>query len=149
VNPITWFAIWDYPIDGEGGTSQVFYRSKMLVDMLANLMVPTVCVNDRIFFVDELLQTSDGTYFIPHCFFYQLPKGMKNSGVPIATGLTESGDSSQVAYGPSVRDLWSLGYKVVRTEVCSITSHDDTILTFFQGGFVVSDEKSTVYVDMF
>ena len=108
----------------------------MLADMPANLVVPTVCVNDRIYFVDELLQISDGTYFIPHRFFYRLPKGTKISGVPIDTGLTESGDSSQVVYEPSVHNLWSLGRKVVRTEVCSATSHDGTILTFFRGALL-------------
>ncbi|KAH8993098.1 hypothetical protein EDB83DRAFT_2304552 [Lactarius deliciosus] len=124
-NPITRFAIWDYPIDGEGGASQVFHGSKMLMDMPSNLVVPTVCVNDRIFFVDELLQTSEGTYFIPHRFFYRLPKHAKLSGV----GLTENG-SSQV-YEPSVRDLWSLGHKVVRTDVRPLTPDVDGILTIF------------------
>jgi hypothetical protein len=121
----------------------------MLVDMPSNLVVPTVCVNDRIFFVDEL-QTSDGTYFIPHRFFYRLPKGAK-LGIPTATGLAKSDDSSQ-AYEPSVCDLWSLGRKVVRTDVRSVTSRVDTVLTslsFFQAGFVVSDEESTAHVDMF
>jgi hypothetical protein len=66
------------------------------------------------------------------------------------TGLTGSSNSSQ-AYEPSVRDLWSLGRKVVRTAVRSITSPVDTVLTsvFFQAGFVVSDEESTARVDMF
>ncbi|KAF8266576.1 hypothetical protein EI94DRAFT_1425707, partial [Lactarius quietus] len=68
-NPITQFAIWDYPIDGEGGASQVFHGSKMLVDIPSDLAAPAVCVNDQIFFLDELLQTSDRTYFIPSCFF--------------------------------------------------------------------------------
>ncbi|KAI9442570.1 hypothetical protein H4582DRAFT_1761365, partial [Lactarius indigo] len=68
-NPITRLAIWDYPIDGEGGASQLFHGSKMLMGMPSNLVVPTVCVDDRIFFVDELLQTSEGTYFILRRFF--------------------------------------------------------------------------------
>ncbi|KAF8257030.1 hypothetical protein EI94DRAFT_1635036, partial [Lactarius quietus] len=72
-NPVTQFAIWDYPIDGEGGASQVFHGSKMLVDLPSNLVAPTACFNDQVFFVDELLQTSDGTYVIPLRFFYQLP----------------------------------------------------------------------------
>ncbi|KAH9079599.1 hypothetical protein EDB83DRAFT_2170317, partial [Lactarius deliciosus] len=67
-NPITRFAIWDYPIDGNGGASQVFHGSKML-NISSTLVVPTVCVDDRIFFVDKLLQNQDGTYFIPERFF--------------------------------------------------------------------------------
>ena len=78
----------------------------MLADMPANLVVPTVCINNRIYFVDKLLQTSDGTYFISHHFFYWLPKGTKISGVPIATGLTESGDNPQVVKTQSVRCPW-------------------------------------------
>ena len=129
-NPITRFAIWDYPIDGEGCASQVFHRSKMLVDMPSNLVVPTVCVKGRIFFADELLQTFDGTYFIPNNFFYRLPRGTKLSGIPTATGLGGSSNGSQV-YEPSVHDLWSLGHKVVRTDVRSIASDVDGVLTFF------------------
>ncbi|KAH9175921.1 hypothetical protein EDB89DRAFT_2240784 [Lactarius sanguifluus] len=114
-NPITRFAIWDYPIDGNGGASQVFHGSKML-NISSTLVVPTVCVDDRIFFVDELLQDQDGTYFIPERFFYQLPE-----------------DANLSVYEPSVHDLWSLGRKVMRTD----------------GGFIVSDEKSTMRVDKF
>ncbi|KAN0125420.1 hypothetical protein V8E53_015507, partial [Lactarius tabidus] len=131
-NPVTRFAIWDYPIDGEGSALQVFHGSKMLVDMPSNLVVPTVCINDCIFFTDELLQTSGGTYFIPNHFFYRLPRGANLSGAPTATGLGESSNGPQM-YEPSVHDLWLLGHKVVRTDV----------------GFIVSDEEVTVRVDMF
>ena len=41
-----------------------------------------------------------------------------------------------MVYEPSVRNLWSLGHKVVRTEVCSATSYDGTILTFFRGALL-------------
>ena len=140
-NPITRFAIWDYPIDGKGGTSQVFHGSKML-DISSALVVPTVCVNDHIFFVDELLQTQDGTYFIPERFFYRLPDHA-------VTGVTKPCNNSSV-YEPSVHDLWSLGRKVARTNVRSISyiawwSTDGSL----QEGFTVSDEKSTMHVDTF
>ncbi|KAH9022937.1 hypothetical protein EDB84DRAFT_1241512, partial [Lactarius hengduanensis] len=72
-NPITRLAIWDYPIDGNGGASQIFHGLKML-DASSALVVPTVCVDDRIFFVNELLQNQDRTYFIPERFFYRLPE---------------------------------------------------------------------------
>ena len=52
-------------------------------------------------------------------------------------------------YGPSVHDLWSLGHKVVKTDVCSIASDVNGVLTFFKVGFIVSDEKVTVRVDTF
>ncbi|KAH8980192.1 hypothetical protein EDB92DRAFT_1772723, partial [Lactarius akahatsu] len=110
-NPITRFAIWDYPIDGNGGASQVFHGSKML-NISSTLVVPTVSVDDHIFFVDKLLQNQDGTYFIPEWFFYQLSEDANLSGsFPTFTGLTDNNRSS--------------------------------------GGFIVSDEKSTMRVDKF
>ena len=114
-NPVTQHAMWDYPIDGGGGMSQVFHGSKVH-DMPSALVVPTVCVNNRIFFVDELLQNQDNTYFIPERFFYRLPKGAKLSSDLIITGSTNHSDGS-MAYEPSVRDLWSLGRKVAQTDV--------------------------------
>jgi hypothetical protein len=69
-NPLTRFAIWDYPIDRKGYAAQLFHGSKMLFDILPAVVVPTVSVNKHIFFVGKLLQQSDGTYFIPEQFFY-------------------------------------------------------------------------------
>jgi hypothetical protein len=113
--------MWDYPIDGDGGTSQVFHGSK-IHDMCSALVVPTVCVNDHIFFVDKLLQNQDNTYFIPERFFYRLPEEAKLSGIPNTTGSAKHSDGSPAVYEPSVHDLWSLGHKVVRTNVRSLTS---------------------------
>ncbi|KAI9434377.1 hypothetical protein H4582DRAFT_1788139, partial [Lactarius indigo] len=94
-NPITRFAIWDYPVDGNGGASQVFHRSKML-DVSSALVVPTVCVDNHIFFVNELLQNQDRTYFIPKRFFYQLPEHANLSGrFPTFTGLTDNDSSAE------------------------------------------------------
>ena len=118
-NPLTWFAIWDYPIDGQGYTAQVFHGSKMLFDISPALVVPTVFVNERVFFVGELLQQSDGSYFIPEQFFYRLPEGMKLSGNLSISDVIEYGDSLPI-YEPSVHDLWSLGHKVDRTDVCAL-----------------------------
>ena len=86
----------------------------MLFDIPPTLVVPTVCVNDRIFFVGELLQQSDGTYFIPERFFYRLPKGVKLSGNPSISNLIEHGDSPPIinpackTYGPLAVKLSAL-----------------------------------------
>ncbi|KAF8259436.1 hypothetical protein EI94DRAFT_1440876, partial [Lactarius quietus] len=103
-NPLTRFAIWDYTIDGQGYAAQVLHGSKMLFDIEPALVVPTVSVNRHIFFVGELLQQSDGSYFIPERFFYRLPEGVKLSG------------------NPSISDV---------------------------AGFIVSDKKTSVHVDLF
>ena len=118
--------------------------------MPSALVVPTVCVNEHIFFVDELLQNQDNTYFIPERFFYRLPKDSKLSDNPITTGLTKHSDSSTV-YEPSIHDLWSLGRIVARTDVCPILYNAWYSIDYFlnQEGFYVSDEKSTVRVDTF
>lgn len=118
-NPLTRFAIWDYPIDGQGYAAQVFHGSKMLFDISPALVVPTVFVNEHVFFVGELLQQSDGSYFILERFFYQLPEGMKLSGNLSISDVIEYGDSPPI-YEPSVHDLWSLGRKVDRTDVCAL-----------------------------
>ncbi|KAF8256941.1 hypothetical protein EI94DRAFT_1635932, partial [Lactarius quietus] len=99
-NPLTRFAIWDYPIDGKGYAAQLFHGSKMLFDILPALIVPTVFVNEHIFFVGELLQQTDGTYFIPEWFFYQLPEGVKLFGNPSISDLIEHRDSPPI-YEPS------------------------------------------------
>ena len=119
-NPLTRFTIWDYPIDGQGCAAQVFHGSKMLFDIPSSLVVPTVSVNERIFFVGELLQQLDGTYFILERFFYRLPEGVKLSGNPSICDLIEHGNNPPI-YEPTVRDLWSLGHKVERTNVCAFT----------------------------
>lgn len=115
-NPLTQFAIWDYPIDGRGYAAQVFHGSKMLFDISPNLVVPTVSVNKHIFFVGELLQQLDGTYFIPERFFYRLPEGMNLSGNPSISDVIKYGNSPPI-YEPNIHDLWSLGRKVDRTDV--------------------------------
>ena len=148
-NPLTRFAIWDYPIDGQEYTAQVFHGSKILFDIPPTLVVPTVCVNDRIFFVGELLQQSDGTYFIPEQFFYRLPKGIKLSGNPSISDLIEHGDSPPI-YEPSVRDLWSLGRKVERTDVCASTFHADRLLITFSSRLaLLSPMRRRAFVSKF
>ncbi|KAG2147895.1 uncharacterized protein EDB93DRAFT_1059045, partial [Suillus bovinus] len=52
-NPLTRFAIQDYPKDGGDGMSQVFNGMKMLLDLPSP---PAVWVDGTIYFVNELLQ---------------------------------------------------------------------------------------------
>ena len=120
-NPITCFAMWDCPVDGDGGTLQVFHGLK-IHNICSNLVVPNVCVNDHIFFVDELLWTDDDSYFIPEQFFYQLPDKARLSGIPNMTGSAKWCGDISLVYEPSVHDLWSLGHKVMWTNVCLLTS---------------------------
>ncbi|KAG2094609.1 uncharacterized protein F5147DRAFT_747791 [Suillus discolor] len=65
-NPLTQFAMQDYPEDGGDGMSQVFNGMKMLLDLPSP---PAVRVDGTIYFVNELLQESSKAYFIPECFF--------------------------------------------------------------------------------
>ncbi|KAG2086478.1 hypothetical protein BD769DRAFT_1320705, partial [Suillus cothurnatus] len=65
-NPLTRFAMQDYPEDGGRGMSQVFNGEKMLFKLPSP---PAVKVDGEIYFVNELLQDSSGDYFIPEHFF--------------------------------------------------------------------------------
>jgi len=60
----------DYPEDGGSGMKQACNGTKMLLNIPSEVVSPTVCVHGQIFFIDELLQCSSGTYFIPERFFY-------------------------------------------------------------------------------
>ncbi|KAG8948539.1 hypothetical protein FRC03_000712 [Tulasnella sp. 419] len=64
-NPKTRAAMQDYPEYLGGKMSQVFHGSKMLEDLPDHLLTPTARANDRIFWVNELLQCTTGHYFIP------------------------------------------------------------------------------------
>ncbi|KIM68349.1 hypothetical protein SCLCIDRAFT_105912, partial [Scleroderma citrinum Foug A] len=66
-NPLTRFAMQDYPEDSSLGMSEVYHGEKMLLELPSP---PAARVDGRIFFVDELLQDCSGMYFIPERFFY-------------------------------------------------------------------------------
>lgn len=59
----------DYPEDGQGRMSQVQHGSKMLVGLPDNLALPSVRVDGKVFFVNELLQQDTKGYFIPTRLF--------------------------------------------------------------------------------
>ena len=65
-NPLTHFAMQDYPEDGGRGMSQVFNGEKMLFELPSP---PAAKVNGEVYFVNELLRDSSGDYFIPEQFF--------------------------------------------------------------------------------
>jgi hypothetical protein len=100
-NPITRFCMNDYPEDGGDGMTQVFNGEKMLIDLPPEMASPTVRVNGRIFFVNELLQRSSGAYFIPERFFYR-----KSIPQPDSTANT-----------PDSRELYALGVDVFDSDV--------------------------------
>ncbi|KAG1735638.1 uncharacterized protein EDB91DRAFT_1250472 [Suillus paluster] len=65
-NPLTRFAMQDYPEDGDKGMSQVFNGDKMMFELPSP---PAAKVDGEIYFVNELLQDVSGDYFIPEHFF--------------------------------------------------------------------------------
>ncbi|KAG2104655.1 uncharacterized protein F5147DRAFT_746517 [Suillus discolor] len=76
-NPLTRFAMQDYPEDCGKGMLQVFNSTKMLLDLPSP---PAARVDGMIYFVNELLQESSGAYFIPEQFFLGSPAGFIING---------------------------------------------------------------------
>jgi hypothetical protein len=95
-NPLTRFAMQDYPEDGGKGMSEVFNGEKMLFELPSP---PAAKVDGEIYFVNELLQDSSGDYFLPQRFFFA------------SYGL--SSDTAD-------KLLHALGRAVQRTEVISL-----------------------------
>lgn len=59
----------DYPIDGGKTMAQVFNGEKLLLEAVEEIRPPAARVQGKIYFVNELLQLSNGKYFIPERFF--------------------------------------------------------------------------------
>ncbi|EGN93622.1 hypothetical protein SERLA73DRAFT_78499 [Serpula lacrymans var. lacrymans S7.3] len=68
-NPITRCSMQDYPEEGDGSMSQAHHGTKMLHDLPPSLAAPSILINGKIYSVDELLQQSNGAYFIPKKIF--------------------------------------------------------------------------------
>ncbi|KAI0683828.1 hypothetical protein BC835DRAFT_1217128, partial [Cytidiella melzeri] len=68
-NPLTRFAMSDFPEDRGGHMSEAQHGFKMLRDGPEGIVTPAVRVEGKIFFTQELLQRSDASYFIPERFF--------------------------------------------------------------------------------
>ncbi|KAI0752256.1 hypothetical protein BC629DRAFT_1297219, partial [Irpex lacteus] len=72
-NPITRFAMSDFPeLDGKGA-SQAFHAHKMLLDSPQGIATPCAKVRGQVYFVNELLQCLDGSFFIPERFYMGVP----------------------------------------------------------------------------
>ena len=62
----------EYPEDTGRSMSQVFHGEKMLHELPSDIRPPAVKVNNKIYFLNEVLQCLDGQYFIPERFFYSM-----------------------------------------------------------------------------
>ncbi|KAG2087605.1 uncharacterized protein F5147DRAFT_588044 [Suillus discolor] len=112
-NPLTRFAMKDYPEDGGEGMSQVFNGKKMLLDLLSP---PAVRVDGTIYFTDELLQDNSGDYFIPERFFYASPPA------------DSDGDDTKLHEHADAKPLYALGWAVERTEAGFIVHDEQEII---------------------
>jgi hypothetical protein len=100
VNPLTRFAIQNYPEDGGDRMLQVFNGTKMLLDLPS---LPAVRIDGTIYFINELLQESSKGYFILECFFL---------------GLCPPTDEVKPGAQSNVKIQYALGRAVQWTNVC-------------------------------
>lgn len=68
-NPVTRLAMHDYPVDGGKVITQVFNGGKLLLEAPVEIRTPAARVQGKIYFINEVLQLSNGRYFIPERFF--------------------------------------------------------------------------------
>ncbi|KAL0567444.1 hypothetical protein V5O48_014549 [Marasmius crinis-equi] len=68
-NPITRLAMTEYPEDGGGSMSELKHGWKWLIETPRDMLTITARVGGKLYFVGELLQCRDGSYFIPDRFF--------------------------------------------------------------------------------
>lgn len=59
----------DYPVDSGVSSSQVWNGTKMLFDVPSHLSTPTAQHNGIIYWVNEIIQLSNGLYFVPQRFY--------------------------------------------------------------------------------
>lgn len=114
-NPITRTSMLHYPIDGDGGMSQVHHADK-IKELPDRLAAPTVRVNGKIFFIKELLQQYSGDYFIPKRFF------------AAKTSPTTTGPAIVEPASPDGFQLYADGQQVLRSEV-SATRYIFSVMT--------------------
>lgn len=88
----------DYPHHDIARMSQVHNGEKMLLDLPLDVTTPAVRVDEKIYFVGELLQRASGSYFIPERFFTR--------------------NKPHCTRGEEPKELYSLGREVIRSNVC-------------------------------
>ncbi|KAH0825930.1 hypothetical protein J3R83DRAFT_7620 [Lanmaoa asiatica] len=96
-NPLTRFAMQEYPEDGQGCMSQVHHGTKMLDDLPDTLAPPCVHVEYGIYFVHELLQQSTGQFFIPKKFFQaRMPESSEPTVLALGHRASETAEGYAV-----------------------------------------------------
>ncbi|KAI6017560.1 hypothetical protein BKA83DRAFT_4015195, partial [Pisolithus microcarpus] len=108
-NPLTRFAMQDFPEDGGKGMSQTFHGEKLLHELPSP---PAVQVDGTVYFVGELLQECSGDYFFPERFFLAAPEAV-------------GGDS---AGSPQMKVMYAVGRTAQRTEAGFIVSDEKEII---------------------
>ena len=93
----------DYPRDGGKGMTDHFNEDKMLFDVPEDIASPTIRIDGNIYFMNELLQLTNGKYFILQCFLY--------------TKISRDNGNADAA---AAEELHALGYKVERSDVCLV-----------------------------
>ena len=70
-----------YPEDGGSKLGEVWHGDKMLRDIPDHLLSPTIRHNGNIYYVNELVKCSDGSWFLPKRWMTRSgSKGMFASG---------------------------------------------------------------------
>ena len=79
-NPFFWFAMQEYPEDTSCSMSQVFHGAKMLYELPSDIRPLAVKVNNKIYFLDEVLQCLNGQYFVLEWFLYLMWQHANDGG---------------------------------------------------------------------
>lgn len=110
----------DYPVDGGLGMSQAHNGSKMLLELPLHTTTPAVRVRGLIFYVGELLQRSDWSFYIPERFFSRQGQ------------------------------LYALGWRVSCSTVgVSIFDFTRVLFFFHEAGFKVDEQRAICQTDDF
>ncbi len=108
-NPITRFAMQDYPVDGGSGMSQLQNAGKITSDLAGSVVSPAARVDGVIYFVDELLQLQSGDFFLPERFFQGEPQLVKS----------RSSEFQRSTWCGKEYELYALGRQVALSDVCN------------------------------
>lgn len=98
----------DFPEEGEGKMSQVQHGEKMLYGLPDELAPPSVMVEKRVYFVNELLQQKNHTYFIPTKFFQT------------QMGVDQAPEVLEIGHTVLHTDVSQFSYKILLDNDCGI-----------------------------